>query len=122
MDAAQVVEAYQVACLAFPCWGRQPFMARQAIVKKFAVLLEEHKAEFTVVINKITISIKAYHARTGEQVNLPMVSRRYAIILTMCYLDSVSSASPMWAANAVTVCQSADVLNESTYDGGEFNQ
>lgn len=85
-NAAQVAEACQAARAAFPRWARQPFTARQAIVEKFAALLEAHKAELTEVIaretgkprweaetevtamiNKIAISIKAYHARTGEQ-------------------------------------------------------
>lgn len=85
-NAAQVAEACQAARAAFPRWARQPFAARQAIVEKFAALLEAHKAELTEVIaretgkprweaatevtamiNKIAISIKAYHARTGAQ-------------------------------------------------------
>ncbi|ASG54978.1 MAG TPA: succinylglutamate-semialdehyde dehydrogenase [Salmonella bongori] len=84
--AAQVAEACQAARAAFPAWARQPFAARQTIVEKFAALLEEHKTELTAVIaretgkprweaatevtammNKIAISIKAYHTRTGEQ-------------------------------------------------------
>ena len=70
---------------AFPAWARQPFSARQAIVEKFAALLEANKTELTAVIaaetgkpqweavteisamiNKIAISLKAYHSRTGE--------------------------------------------------------
>ncbi|EJX3080698.1 succinylglutamate-semialdehyde dehydrogenase [Salmonella enterica] len=86
--AAQVTEACQAARAAFPRWARQPFAARQTIVETFAVLLEAHKTDLTAVIaretgkprweaatevtamiNKIAISIKAYHARTGEQKN-----------------------------------------------------
>lgn len=67
-------------------WARLPFAARQAIVEKFAALLEASKAELTAVIgaetgkprweaagevtamiNKVAISVKAYHVRTGEQ-------------------------------------------------------
>jgi len=83
---AQVELAARAARAAFPGWARQPFSARQAIAEKFAALLEANKAaltsiiaretgkprweattEITAMINKITISVKAYHARTGEQ-------------------------------------------------------
>ncbi len=69
-----------------PVPARLPFAARQAIVEKFAALLEASKAELTAVIgaetgkprweaagevtamiNKVAISVKAYHVRTGEQ-------------------------------------------------------
>lgn len=59
---------------------------RHAVVERFAALLESNKAELTAIIaretgkprweaatevtamiNKIAISIKAYHVRTGEQ-------------------------------------------------------
>ncbi|WP_454122332.1 succinylglutamate-semialdehyde dehydrogenase [Kosakonia sp. Marseille-Q7440] len=85
-DSAQVEAAYQAARAAFPAWARQPFSARQAIVEKFAALLESNKEELTTIIaretgkprweaateitamiNKAAISVKAYHARTGEQ-------------------------------------------------------
>ncbi|MDH2911099.1 succinylglutamate-semialdehyde dehydrogenase [Kosakonia sp. HypNH10] len=85
-DSAQVEAAYQAARAAFPAWARQPFSARQAIVEKFAALLESDKEELTTIIaretgkprweaateitamiNKAAISVKAYHARTGEQ-------------------------------------------------------
>ncbi|HFZ8996000.1 TPA: succinylglutamate-semialdehyde dehydrogenase [Citrobacter freundii] len=85
-DADQVAAACQAARTAFPAWARQPFAARQAIVENFARLLESNKAkltaiiaretgkprweaatEVTAMINKIAISVKAYHARTGEQ-------------------------------------------------------
>ncbi|MDY0888772.1 succinylglutamate-semialdehyde dehydrogenase [Kosakonia sp. CFBP8986] len=85
-DSAQVESAYQAARAAFPAWARQPFSARQAIVEKFAALLESNKEELTTIIaretgkprweaateitamiNKAAISVKAYHARTGEQ-------------------------------------------------------
>lgn len=83
---SQVEQACQAARKAFPAWAKLPFTARQAIVEKFASLLEANKAELTRVIaretgkprweatteitamiNKITISVKAYHTRTGEQ-------------------------------------------------------
>lgn len=85
-DAGQVAEAVAAARQAFPSWARLPFAARQAIVEKFAALLEASKAELTAVIgaetgkprweaagevtamiNKVAISVKAYHVRTGEQ-------------------------------------------------------
>ncbi len=85
-DAAQVAQACRAARAAFASWAKQPFGARQAIVEKFASLLESNKAELTQIIaretgkprweaateltamiNKIAISVKAWHARTGEQ-------------------------------------------------------
>jgi len=85
-DTAQVMQAARAARTAFPAWARRPFSERQAIVEKFAGLLESNKADLTAIIaretgkprweaatevtamiNKIAISIKAYHARTGEQ-------------------------------------------------------
>jgi succinylglutamic semialdehyde dehydrogenase len=87
-DAAQVMQAARAARAAFPAWARRPFSERQAIVEKFAGLLESNKADLTAIIaretgkprweavtevtamiNKIAISVKAYHARTGEQQN-----------------------------------------------------
>ena len=85
-DAGQVAEAVAAARQAFPAWARLPFADRQAIVEKFASLLEASKAELTAIIgaetgkprweaagevtamiNKVAISVKAYHVRTGEQ-------------------------------------------------------
>ena len=85
-DAAQVADAARAARAAFPAWAQQPFSARQAIVEKFAALLDANKVnlttviaretgkprweaatEVTAMINKIGISVKAYHTRTGEQ-------------------------------------------------------
>lgn len=85
-DAGQVAEAVAAARQAFPAWARLPFADRQAIVEKFAALLEASKAELTAMIgaetgkprweaagevtamiNKVAISVKAYHVRTGEQ-------------------------------------------------------
>lgn len=84
-DAGQVAEAV-AAARRVPVLARLPFAARQAIVEKFAALLEASKAELTAVIgaetgkprweaagevtamiNKVAISVKAYHVRTGEQ-------------------------------------------------------
>ncbi|MEB5971052.1 succinylglutamate-semialdehyde dehydrogenase [Pantoea dispersa] len=85
-SVAQVAEACEAARAAFPAWARQPFAARQARVEDFARLLERDKAELAAIIaretgkprwetltevqamiNKVAISIKAYHTRTGEQ-------------------------------------------------------
>ncbi|MEL4016734.1 succinylglutamate-semialdehyde dehydrogenase [Dryocola clanedunensis] len=81
----QVAKACAAARAAFPAWAKKPFAERQAIVEQFARLLEESKNELTTtiaqetgkprweaateataMINKIAISIKAYHTRTGE--------------------------------------------------------
>ncbi len=53
-DAGQVAEAVAAARQAFPSWARLPFAARQAIVEKFAALLEASKAELTAVIGAET--------------------------------------------------------------------
>ncbi|WP_292971919.1 succinylglutamate-semialdehyde dehydrogenase [Pantoea sp. UBA4549] len=85
-SVAQVSAACAAARAAFPHWARLPFTARQAGVETFAALLEQHKTELAEIIsqetgkprwetltevqamiNKIAISVKAYHARTGEQ-------------------------------------------------------
>ena len=85
-DAAQVEQACRAARAAFPRWARLSFAERQAVVERFAGLLERNKGELTAIIaretgkprweaatevtamiNKIAISIKAYHVRTGEQ-------------------------------------------------------
>lgn len=85
-DAAQVALACRAARAAFPRWARLSFGDRQVRVERFAGLLESNKAELTTIIaretgkprweaatevtamiNKIAISIKAYHVRTGDQ-------------------------------------------------------
>lgn len=85
-SAAQVAAACEAARAAFPAWARLPFAARQARVEDFARLLERDKTELAAIIaretgkprwetltevqamiNKVAISIKAYHTRTGEQ-------------------------------------------------------
>lgn len=84
-DAGQVAQAVEAARRAFPAWAKAPLRVRQAIVEKFAALLEANKAPLTAIIaaetgkprweaatevgamiNKIAISLKAYHSRTGE--------------------------------------------------------
>ena len=85
-DADQVAEAVRAARVAFPLWARKPFNERQKIAEIFAGLLEannealteviaretgkprwEAATEIGAMINKIAISVKAYHSRTGEQ-------------------------------------------------------
>lgn len=85
-SAAQVAAACEAARAAFPAWARLPFAARQARVEDFARLLERDKTELAAIIaretgkprwetltevqamiNKVVISINAYHTRTGEQ-------------------------------------------------------
>ncbi|RPD98412.1 succinylglutamate-semialdehyde dehydrogenase [Candidatus Pantoea deserta] len=84
--AEQIAEAATAARKAFPDWARRSFVERQALVERFAALLEEHKTELAetiaaetgkprwealtevqAMINKVGISIKAHHTRTGEQ-------------------------------------------------------
>ncbi|WEJ90779.1 MAG: succinylglutamate-semialdehyde dehydrogenase [Klebsiella huaxiensis] len=84
-DTEQVTLAVSAARQAFPAWARQPFAARRTIAEKFAALLEANKTELTAIIaqetgkprweaateitamiNKVAISVSAYHSRTGE--------------------------------------------------------
>lgn len=83
---ADVDAAVAAARAAFPAWARQPLSTRIDILRRFAVLLGEHKArlaevigaetgkprwealtEVATMINKVDISIKAYEERTGEK-------------------------------------------------------
>ncbi|MEZ3498748.1 succinylglutamate-semialdehyde dehydrogenase [Pantoea sp. KPR_PJ] len=85
-SADQIADAAAAARAAFPGWARRPFTERQALAERFAALLESHKAdlaetiatetgkprwealtEVQAMINKIAISVKAFHTRTGEQ-------------------------------------------------------
>ncbi|CAH0131505.1 N-succinylglutamate 5-semialdehyde dehydrogenase [Erwinia aphidicola] len=85
-STGQVSDACAAARAAFPAWARRPFSERQAIAEKFAVLLEKSKVELSeaisretgkprwetqtevqAMINKVAISVRAYHQRTGEQ-------------------------------------------------------
>ncbi|MBD8161827.1 succinylglutamate-semialdehyde dehydrogenase [Erwinia persicina] len=84
--AAQVTAACEAARAAFPAWARRPFSERQAVAEAFAGLLEKNKValseaiaretgkprwetqtEVQAMINKVAISVRAWHARTGEQ-------------------------------------------------------
>lgn len=81
----QVASACRAARQAFPGWARRPFAERQAICETFASLLEKNREALTCVIaqetgkprweaateiqamiNKVAISVKAWHQRTGE--------------------------------------------------------
>lgn len=107
-----------------------PFSVRQAIVEKFAALLEANKTELTAIIaaetgkpqweavteisamiNKIAISLKAYHSRTGE-------SRR----LWRRLGDAASS--PAWRAGGVWSIQFSRPFAQWAYcagaAGGEY--
>ena len=84
-DEEQVTQACRSARAAFAGWAKRSFGERQMIVERYATLLETHKerlteiiaretskprweaaTEVTAMINKIAISVKAYHTRTGE--------------------------------------------------------
>jgi len=83
-SAAQVADAVAAARRAFPAWRDTVFAEREAIVRRFAELLGEHKAalanaigletgkprwealtEVQTMIGKVDISVKSYHERTG---------------------------------------------------------
>nr|WP_318381941.1 succinylglutamate-semialdehyde dehydrogenase [uncultured Enterobacter sp.] len=90
-DATQVEQACRAARAAFPAWAKMPFNSREAIVAKYAALLQANRVyltdviaqetgkprweaatEIAAMINKIGISVKAYHTRTGEsQTEMP---------------------------------------------------
>jgi len=82
---AQITTAVEAARAAFPGWAKRPFAERVALAERFATLLLQHQAELAAtiaretgkprweaatevqaMINKIAISVSAYHARTGE--------------------------------------------------------
>ncbi|MCL6414491.1 succinylglutamate-semialdehyde dehydrogenase [Aestuariirhabdus sp. Z084] len=84
--AEQVNKAIDAARSAFYDWSSIPFEAREAVVKRFAEQLDnnrealalaiaeetgkplwETRTEIAAMIGKITISIKAYQERTGEE-------------------------------------------------------
>lgn len=95
--AEQVNEAVMAARAAFAEWSLRAFDERLAIVKQFATLLEEHKAQLSKIIAKETgkpewesatevgamiakigMSERAYHERTGTVEN-PMPAGRAMI-------------------------------------------
>jgi succinylglutamic semialdehyde dehydrogenase len=85
-STAQVGRAVAAARAAFKAWARLPLDERLAIIRRFGELLAANKAqlaeiiaretgkpmweaqtEVTTMVNKVDISIKAYHERTGER-------------------------------------------------------
>lgn len=87
-NARQVSSACQAARAAFPGWAKRPFTERQAVVEKFAGLLDSNRdalmtiiaeetgkprwealTEIQAMINKVAISVNAWHERTGESRN-----------------------------------------------------
>lgn len=85
-DAEQVTAACSAARAVFPAWSRCPFEDRQVIAEKFASLLAKNKPELAAVIaqetgkpfweaqtevqamiNKVAISVKSWHERTGTR-------------------------------------------------------
>ena len=85
-SAEQVGRAVAAARAAFKPWARLGLDARIAIIRRFGELLAANKAqlaeiiaretgkplweaqtEVTTMVNKVEISIKAYHERTGER-------------------------------------------------------
>ena len=86
--AADVDAAIHAARAAFPAWADLAFTEREAIVRRFAALLEANKERLAEVIGaetgkplwetrtevatmtaKVDLSVKAYHARTGVSEN-----------------------------------------------------
>jgi succinylglutamic semialdehyde dehydrogenase len=82
----QVTAAVAAARKAFPGWARQPLEARIKVLEAFAATLKsrsdelartigeetgkplwEATTEVTSMVNKVAISIQAYHERTGEK-------------------------------------------------------
>ena len=85
-SSTDVQRAMDAARAAFKSWGRTSFAEREAIARKFAQLLKDNveslaslisqetgkplwetRTEVTTMINKVDISVKAYHERTGSQ-------------------------------------------------------
>ncbi|MGQ5523221.1 succinylglutamate-semialdehyde dehydrogenase [Chitinimonas sp. PSY-7] len=84
--AEQVDAAVKTARTAFKAWRALEFAGREAIVRRFAELLNDNKAaladaiaietgkprwesltEVTTMVGKVDISVKSYHERTGEK-------------------------------------------------------
>ena len=85
-SAEQVEAAVAAARQAFPAWARTPFAERQALVERFAEVLDERRealaiamasetgkplwetrTEVGAMIGKVALSLLAYHERTGER-------------------------------------------------------
>jgi succinylglutamic semialdehyde dehydrogenase len=86
-DEQTVADAVHAARAAFGEWGYRPLEERLAIIRAFKAELEAHqlplaetisretgkvlwdaKTEVAAMINKVEISIKSYHERTGQQI------------------------------------------------------
>lgn len=84
-NAADVEFACHAARQAFPLWAKTPLEQRIKMIERFAELVDEQKSELARIISletskpywetltevqsmvaKVTISIRAYHQRTGE--------------------------------------------------------
>lgn len=84
--AADVDQAFAAARRALADWAAQPFAEREALVRRFAAALEQQReplartiaretgkplwdarGEVAAMINKVDISVRAWHARTGTQ-------------------------------------------------------
>ncbi|MGH8461971.1 MAG: succinylglutamate-semialdehyde dehydrogenase [Stenotrophobium sp.] len=84
-SAEDVESAMRTARRAFDGWSVLPFDAREQIARRFAALLEQHRemladtiaretgkplwecrTEVTAMIGKIDISVRAWHARSGD--------------------------------------------------------
>lgn len=87
-DQSDVDAAIHAARATFPAWADLAFTEREAIVRRFAALLEANKerlaqvigaetgkplwetrTEVATMIGKVDLSVKAYHARTGVSEN-----------------------------------------------------
>lgn len=85
-SASDVALAVEAARAAFPAWARTPLAQRQAILERFATLLQEQRERLATVIaketgkphwealtevqsmvNKVAISLQAHQERTGER-------------------------------------------------------
>lgn len=83
-NEADVDDAFRAARAAFGDWADRPFEEREAVTRRFAALLKENleplatvisretgkplwdtRTEVTAMINKVDISVRAWHARTG---------------------------------------------------------
>lgn len=84
-NATDVDAAFQAARSAAASWALTAFAEREALARRFAQLLEQNKerlaavisqetgkplwetrTEVTTMVNKVDISVKAWHARTGS--------------------------------------------------------
>ena len=83
-SAGQVEQACQAARRAFPAWAKRPFSERQALVEKFAALLEANKAELTRIIACET-SKPRWEATTEVTAMINNNCGRFIIIYIGCF-------------------------------------